>query len=304
MVHTNITADIEYIEQLVRTDPLYDMSSNSGVEFEWTAPWAYMRDPDTMYIKIDDDVLYMSEDAIPQLVHALEKRPDAFAMGANTVGHAEAVSWHYRNGAVLPFLPEAMDDPTRLNTTDVAPSWRTSELPLYRNGDLSDLPASYNITAPPPGNSSRWLPLPNTIRNLLRTPIGQVNTDAEAVYHSWAVVAQQHMSLFSHLGEANPEHTLTDYEAGDRDGILDMKGSRYRINVLAIWGRTVAQNPIGGKDDEWLITHSYPTSLARPYLVQTRSLVAHFSFHPQETGMELTDVRARYRAFANEKVCT
>lgn len=56
-------------------------------------------------------------------------------------------------------------------------------------------------------------------------------------------------------------------------------------------------------DDESDLTEAMPRKLGRPFLLETRALVSHFSFGPQSEGLRRTDLLARYRGFANEMVC-
>jgi hypothetical protein len=77
---------------------------------------------------------------------------------------------------------------------------------------------------------------------------------------------------------------------------------RYNLNFLAIWGRDVkAGLPI--TDDERELTQAIPERLGRPFVVDTRAVVAHHSFYIQKDGILSTDLLDRWRAFANENVC-
>lgn len=119
-------------------------------------------------------------------------------------------------------------------------------------------------------------------------------------WRSWAIGAQQHYSLFQRLEQGGD--ALNVYHAGNAEGIWDMQYMRYNINFMAMWGHMIQKVKIHGAD-EAMITMEIPAQLGRPFLVNTKSLVAHYSFGPQFGGMERTDVRKRYRAYANEKIC-
>lgn len=73
---------------------------------------------------------------------------------------------------------------------------------------------------------------------------------------------------------------------------------------MAIWGKDVLDNlPFDGPDDEHELSVGIPTKLNRPVLVNTHAVAAHFSFRTQHELYE-TDLLDRYRAYANEMVCT
>ncbi|KAF5854750.1 hypothetical protein ETB97_012265, partial [Aspergillus alliaceus] len=60
----------------------------------------------TVYIKIDDDVVFLDEMAIPRIVQTKIRRPDALLVSANVVNNP-ALGWlHYHIGAVRPYLPD------------------------------------------------------------------------------------------------------------------------------------------------------------------------------------------------------
>jgi hypothetical protein len=77
---------------------------------------------------------------------------------------------------------------------------------------------------------------------------------------------------------------------------------RYNLNFLAIWGRDV-KLALPVQDDELELTAKVPERLGRPFVVDTRAIVAHHSFSVQKDGILSTDLLDRWRAFANENVC-
>lgn len=340
VAHTKDEADLEYLDKLLQTEPLYskvsgydqvdstpvDSASGGGNsikdtlvnrtavhtisarQWDWSKSWEDMVDPETMYIKIDDDVLWIGKDTIPQLVHSLLKRPDAYAMASNTINEADTLFQHYHNGAILPFLPEPVNATTRQTGDSATTSWRPSELPPY---PLSTHPVEdeYNITAPLPSGyentTHRWLPLPATFANLHKTPVDRLDRNG---WREWTFAAQQHYSLLTHLEHTLPTsrhhdpHALEVYHFGDKDALYNMQLNRFSINFIAIWGRDVAAVKIEANDEPQM-TIDISRMLGRPFLVDTRALVAHFAFGGQGQGMEGTDVRERYRGLANEWVC-
>ncbi len=103
----------------------------------------------------------------------------------------------------------------------------------------------------------RWLPLENNYVNLLKTPI--VNAQYRAFgpgWWSWPMAAQQHYSLFEHL----EKNTMSRYWAGGEDGIWNVHYERQSINLIAIWGSSVAAK-LPAADDETELTVTIPKLL-------------------------------------------
>ena len=304
MANTDKQHDLSYLDTLVNTTDSYQAYHLKHLGFQ--SIWEHAVDNNTLYIKIDDDMIYIHEDAIPRLVQSRIAHPSAFDIAANIVNSPLTNWFHARTGAVLPYLPEPTPPQ---NHTIQNLTWRASSLPSYSTpvdiiydfGVLRDGLSLPSIGEPgaPTYKNHRWLPLPPSPQNLQKTPIAHSAYNAFGLaWTSWAIAAQQHYSLLSNI-ENNHMHK---YHFGDSDGMWDMQYDRYNLNFVAIWGRDVrASLPI--KDDEQELTSDIPRLLGRPLLVDTRAVVGHFSFGPQKEGMRETDLLARYEALAEERVC-
>ena len=189
-----------------------------------------------------------------------------------------------------------------------------------------------DVPGAPPFKGHRWLPLPGGLDkddNLWRTPMVESSYDPDGPdWGSWSLGAQAHYSFFENLENDN----LKVYHYGhgideDREGIWNMQYARMNINFMAIWGKDVLDNlPFETEDDElelsvgvnkkirrrmfcahaslvvstWTLT-DWVFSIA--LLVNTHAIAAHFSFRSQHEMYD-TDLLDRYRAYANEMVCT
>lgn len=266
-----------------------------------------------MYIKIDDDMVWIDDEAIPHLVSALIAHPEAHSIQANVVNSQWNQWYHYTTEAILPYLPEPESART-LNHN--SPSWKDSELPDYPVSALppGQGPALAADYAPEVSNQ-RWLPLPRTTRNLMRTPWGtgeslpDPKTSRKGAVN-WQIAAQEHFSLFHHI-----EHdSLGSYSFGrNTDGLWNTWWQHYNVNFMAFYGKTMKKRPFWGspkdaqyiRNDEVALTQIVPKELGMPVLVDTRAMVAHYAFHldGQREKLLKTDILARYRALANERVC-
>ncbi|KAI0131589.1 hypothetical protein F4776DRAFT_671595 [Hypoxylon sp. NC0597] len=342
MVHTLNEDDIHWLRGFVNEEPEYkyfDLGPCAGEKYGCI--WEFAVEKDTMYIKIDDDILYIHHDAIPQLVHTRLAQPHPYAVSAQLVNSPVTGLQQYHYGAIHPFLP----DPYHGTHRKAAEAWRPSELGLYPeamlplSGDLINVNSSYR--------GHRWLLLSNSSHDtveLTRTPMGAWNRNQGSeqiafgpAWKSWAIAAQQLYSLLYnlernqmhryHFGRAlnfedavyrkKPNNNTTDaagegtvqthhhyyYSGPGGEQLYDMQYERYNLNFFAIWGRDVAAGLPIREDDEAELTSEIPLRLRRPVVIDTRAVVAHQSFYTQREGINQTDLVDRFRAFANENVC-
>jgi len=311
----------------------------------------FATDENTLYIKIDDDMIYVHEETIPRLVYKRLEYPHPYAISANLIDSPTTAWLHYHTGAIKSYLPEPYPV-TRHGRSP--PTWKPSHLPphpddeQYRNFDWeptvdtslinsaikSDKALYHDFDLPPfPGH--RWLPLSQNSTSLLHTPMSRITADPWGPgVHSWALSAQQHYSLLENI-ESN---TLHSYWVAPipplGDGLWNMQYTRYNLNFIAVWGRDVVagahvrrisgpkkytpedpewNNGLGNAwgngivsemhDDEKNITADMPRAMGRPMVIDVQALAAHFHFHDQEVGMQMTDLLDRWRAYANDRVC-
>ncbi|KAI1094402.1 hypothetical protein F5B19DRAFT_55867 [Rostrohypoxylon terebratum] len=211
MVHTKKAEDIAWLNEFVKKNPLYKQKGlgSCGEEEATACVWDYLVDDNTLYIKMDDDILYIHHDAIPQLVHTRLAQPHPYAISAQLVNSPITSLQQYHYGAIHPFLPDPSPKPPyRACTTP----WRPSHFPLYPS--TAQLPAN-PLTITPPYTGHPWLLLTNSTQStslLKHTPVGHWSTYpanepllSTPGLTSWAVAAQQQYSLLYNL-ELNQMH--------------------------------------------------------------------------------------------------
>ena len=105
VVHTDIQEDLDYLETLVPRRAEYSKYEVKGT-YRWLAgSWEPVTDPDAVYVKIDDDVIYFSDNAISSVVKRITDNPHSFAVSANVVNNP-ALSWvHSHMGVYYPYWP-------------------------------------------------------------------------------------------------------------------------------------------------------------------------------------------------------
>ncbi|KAI1638642.1 hypothetical protein F4809DRAFT_239335 [Biscogniauxia mediterranea] len=347
MIHTDNQDDLAYLDRLVARRERYRIVNPGECQgSSYGCIWDPVVEDDTIYIKIDDDIVFIHPDTIPQLVHTRLKEPHPYAVSANLVNSPLTGYKHYDAGAIHPFRPDPHDAPRHR----ASETWRPSE---RREFPLSELPGldgnassvteavlAEHVDGAPPYEGHPWLLVAGgSSARLPQTPMGinraRLERDGEeavmgAAWRSWMIAAQQHYSLLQNLeddamwryhfgaaiepgyprsGEAALAHETALRHAElhglgpGAEQLLDTAYVRYNLNFVALWGHDVrAALPIA-EDDEQDITVTIPTRMQRPFVIDTRAVIAHLGFNPQQDGVRQTDLLDRWRAFANEMVC-
>ena len=317
LINTQDEDDLAWIHDVLPQVPEY-----KGIQLkEGTATWDFesvwrqglsaASREDAIYVKLDDDLLYLSPSAIPEVVSSLLRHPEAFTVLANLINCA-ALGWlHHHNNAILSYLPE-LNSPSDSDTHPDAygPSaWRASALPTFRVASTKKpfFDSDKDWEAGPPYPNHRWLPLRDNGTHLPLTPMWKTEYHPNSFdWNHWQLGAQQHYSFLSHLEalETDPL-ALSVYHFGDvRTSLFNTRFAHMNINLMAVWASDILDNfPFSvAEDDEAHFTITLPQELKKQVYVQTRAIAAHHSFGPQGE-MYQTDVLGRYRAYANEHVC-
>jgi hypothetical protein len=205
----------------------------------------------TMYIKIDDDIVYIEDSTIPAIVRTKLEHPNALLVSANAMNQA-GLSWiHQHLGVVKPYLPELKPIPHPHPKPRY--DWRASLLPDWEG------PEDFEVTVGdfrPPFPGHRWLPARH-LNNTDKTPIvtTEYATGTTGVT-SWTVGAQQHYSFLEHLEKGE----LWRYQFP----MWDYHYMRLSITFIAIWGDDIV--PVRKdmpSDDEEYLTVTLPEQLKR-----------------------------------------
>ncbi|KUJ12913.1 uncharacterized protein LY89DRAFT_699490 [Mollisia scopiformis] len=96
-VHTDNEEDLAYLEDLLKTSPRYSkhIQTQTYSDGWYTANWEPVKDPKAVYIKIDDDVVFIENKTISAVVTRLLDNPQYFAVSANVLNNP-SLSWvHY-----------------------------------------------------------------------------------------------------------------------------------------------------------------------------------------------------------------
>ena len=282
VVNTEEKADIKWLDKLVKKTKQYKKIEIEAVKGKdgYDAIWATC-EKQNVYIKIDDDIVFFDEEAIPNLVYSLIKHPEALGVAANLINSPETGWLHYHMGAIHAYLPELSRKKEDLRDPESSgpKAWRASALPEWSGGEMSfpiggfaagktDESAHLGPDVPgaPPFKGHRWLPLPGGDNDLWRTPMAESKYEENGPnWGIWSLGAQSHYSLLQNL--ENDELNRYYYGNGldpKREGIWNMAYERYNINLMAIWGKDILDNlPFDSFDDELALSVQVPLKLRR-----------------------------------------
>lgn len=305
--NTEVPEDLEYGEKIAEKTPEYTyLRINGGYMGIYLKAFT---EPDTIYLKMDDDIVFIDQSAIPRLVMTLVNNPRALLVSSNVVNNP-ALGWvHYHMGAVHPYVPEVRPQEEDLATKENG-AWRASELPTWAGADwqMPELTQFYELfgvddRARVP--SHRWIPTRNS-SFLYQTPVASSQYDAFGPnLQYWPLAAQAHYSLLENIEEKRLGRYFMVH-GSDEEAVStwDMRGSRISINFMVIKGSDLIDNlaSLQGRDDEDMLTVVLPRELNRAILVETTSVVSHFAFGPQ-INLIKTDILARYHNYAVQMIC-
>ncbi|TFB00788.1 hypothetical protein CCMA1212_007443 [Trichoderma ghanense] len=285
--------DLKFLKKLLASEPAYEKWEIDMSEGGFASSYDRIQD-DVMYVKMDDDIVYIEDSAIPSVVTTRAEHPEFFVVSSNVINQP-LISWiHWNLGAVKAYLPE-------LNKAYPAPKpgekldWRPSMLPSWQGSDDFEV-SEWN---PPDHQKHRWLPVKGHSDHILdRTPIVETEYDPFGPgWKKWQVAAQEHYSLFENIENDN----LRQY----RFGTWDFQLKRMGIQFIAMMGKDInLAKPIAA-DDEHHFAVTMPEQTGRHAVADGGGVVSHFSFGAQagDERIEQTDVLDRYRAYAEEYIC-
>ena len=307
--NTDNEEDIEYLHELIANTPSYkqiDIKEHgfAGYGLAWTT-----LEEGAIYVKIDDDVVFMADDTIPRIVTTKLAHAEYLLVSANMI-NSPLMGWiHYHMGAIHPYLPEYIDiesippsiapEPGKRPPPPKRVPWRHTQHPHWQG------PSDYffSFEEGPPSIKHRWLRLATTPENMVaqlkRTPISEseYSTWGNSL-QSWAIAAQQHYSFLENLYE----NQLDRYQFSPNALPWVTDYMRLSINLIAVNSTEIMSHlPMDTVDEEWL-TVRLPKKIGKSVAVDTHALATHFSFGTQG-NVATTDLLGRYLDYALENAC-
>lgn len=303
--NTNNSADLAYLDELLATHPRYKMIELPNVESSdandrYREAWSRLQ-RDTVYVKIDDDVVWIADDAIPRMVVRKLRQTDYVFVSASVINSPLMSKVHHDSGAYHAYLPahNTSTDNKLLqrlarDKEEGRTRWEVDQYPMWNGPDEYSLSHTdlYN------GHFPVWLRLPNS--EIQRTPIAGIEYAAWGPgWNSWSIAAQSHLSLLENLYNGTTKFYFQNLE----DEVWFTKYDRLSINLIAVWSNDILDNlPNESFDDEEWLSLTLPQKLQKNVAVETRALASHFSFGAQK-DVETTDLLARYADYTRNVAC-
>ncbi|KXZ52832.1 hypothetical protein GPECTOR_8g215 [Gonium pectorale] len=264
--------DVTFLEKLIQIRaPDYKKLVPQRLDKGYTGHYAWM-DPAQLYVKIDDDVVYIGDDAIDHMLaaHMLNRY---HLISANVINHQPLELPHSQKSAHWTYEQAVPDDKS---------SWR-----LQMRAPATAPGAAAGHPAPVPFRDNGW-----------------------ETWGDWRKAANVHYSFLANQAAGRlsvyefPHEQLWDFNK-------HFGYTRWRINMIMFQGATIDVHVYNMSsttgtypgDDEDFITRILPQQLNKTSAAVSRALAVHFSFYMQRAGLEnSTDLLDRYALLA-ENTC-
>ena len=269
---------VNHVAEAVSMTPEYSMV-DYGRFVPFTTLYEAFDDSSRVYIKLDDDIVYMSPNAIHDLVSAqLNATPSQCLFSANVINHTRLSNFHQKHGAMIPLYPSDPRDMRKPFTAEAPPMEAEQALPtFYYENDAY-------------GNCSFWSPMCALVvhENFLRN-----------------VRKPDRLELY----KGPPDIALHNLGVSEEPHLVENKHNRWSINFIALTKEIVDKielptNQYRGSyhnDDENVMTAIWTKDEDCESVAVTSSLVVHFSYHPTTLFLlARTDLLQRYRQLAIE----
>ena len=233
--------------------------------------WAALpRSNATLWIKLDDDIVWLAPHALSALAAEKLRRPSALFLSANVVNHPLLAHVHARTG-------------------------------LYEQADIA---AAATAAAGADADTSAFL---QTFVTEAQAPVFDYCTLCGAWRQARLARLQHEMLLFriGMLGVEGAVDAYASFARWDWDGVGLGAGGRWSINAFAFLGSDLErfdQGQCAQIDDEHYLSAEYGKVVGRhSFAMSGGALAAHFAFYPQregDDGLDATDLLERYAALA------
>eukprot|EP00933_Yihiella_yeosuensis_P017076 TRINITY_DN14368_c0_g1_i1.p1 TRINITY_DN14368_c0_g1~~TRINITY_DN14368_c0_g1_i1.p1 ORF type:complete len:619 (+),score=123.61 TRINITY_DN14368_c0_g1_i1:109-1965(+) len=253
--------DLEYLHLLIQQNaPHYVYPTVEGRRL--AKIYSVCKDPDVVYIKLDDDIVYIADEAIPQMVRE-RMRDRCGLVSANVVNHAILSPVHQDIGAIRNYFPHPDDQ-------------QNARMPWLRADDI--------------------LPLMAIEKKSQSQCVWQKWECAAWMHESFlSRLADGTQCAYDFGWHDFHSHGHGDYR-GDGQ-LVPFLHTRWSINMIAFKAEDLkdAVPEALAEDDEAELSVQVHARMSKRACAVGQALVAHFSYSKQEEGlMENTDLLERY----------
>lgn len=279
---------MDWLYSIVNQTPDYAISP-PGHEIESKA-----LEDNVMYIRIDGDIVFIEDNAIPTIVKTKLDNPSSLIVSANVINEAALASLHSHPGTALPYLPELYYvEELPKSRSQPKDDWRASNLP-YWQGPLN-FKVQKDFESPFEGH--RWLLSKDASSG--QDPIAaSIHTDTGPTLQEWTVGAQQHYSFLHHLEDDDLGYYKFPIWVDPTEPISENFGCFWANDAVAV--RHIFRHGMESRSsNNW---HK-PAGTHSHVIIDGKGLVSHYSARQGAAGLDATDLVSRYRAYAQERIC-
>ncbi|KAJ3290720.1 hypothetical protein HDU79_002982 [Rhizoclosmatium sp. JEL0117] len=287
--------DVDWINALAAKYPdFYEVTHTPPGDFNQN--YAHITAKEDMYIKVDDDVVFILDGTFEAMVAELWTRRDWYLLSANVVGHTIFNGIHNRFGALRAWTLNTENSGIVTKPANET-NWRVSHLPhvnvlkIKRIKTERDMPGSFYQ------RSYMKVDQEKGQEGLLKGSPLWLMKEGSFDACSWKsahCAGAVHYSFFEAVEQNNTERYF--FPTWD----LHSSGyQRWSIHMFAFWGKDVMGLDIAG-DDEQYLTVTYPEKVERHSGAVGNGLIAHLGYFTQEAVRTHTDVLDKYDALSRE----
>jgi len=280
-----IEEDIIYLQSLMEEVPEYNVPSVKGRYL--AKMYSVATDPEVIYIKLDDDIVYIGPDADRNII--------SYATRASNIEHKN-LSGNYGDASAyeIPLGLAHSYENLSINTFEVL-----AEAKL-REPDCSFVSANV---------------VNHAILGALHDEMGAMREEYRPIFDGWKAVIEKkaqsdclwrywecgewvHRSFLHHINRGTEDifkfskynfhtHGYGGYKSDDSPWITPFKTSRWSINFFAFTVHDLEGIDWDGldEDDESQISYMQPHQLQIPACAMGKALAVHFSYTLQEDGL-------------------
>ncbi|ORY41252.1 hypothetical protein BCR33DRAFT_718901 [Rhizoclosmatium globosum] len=264
--------------------------THNSENLSWIMELSYnhISDPNAIYLKIDDDIVFIEDGAIETMVYEVMSRKWAIVSG-NVVGNFYFTHLHHRSGALRPYAVDYDDKGILHPGSQTKVSWRVKKLPSVEPHDALSLSDSKK-------RRLGLVPQKAGFNTLEGSPLAKARKNPwdDCAWKSVHCGAASHYSVFDAIEESDTNRyhfAMWDIHAEGYE--------RFSINFLGFWGSLLVGQEVWS-DDELYLSHKLPEKLRIHNGVNGRALVAHLGYFTQDGIRNLTDVLEKYDALSQE----
>ncbi len=228
--------------------------------------YRYMTDRDTVFVRFDDDIVFVDIDAVERIVrHRLETQVGVASFGM--IWNNAICSWYAQQHGVIPHEFGTVGRPYCMDPV----GWADGQFAVRIHNLLLDYIEGRSVAPTPRDHSA----IVKSVRDLDPAPLRELEIEA---------TPGDKFALYQDIG-------------------LEV-GQQFSVSFFAALGSMYADLETPGvltphEEESWHTVHE-PRRLGQPNTIVGNAFVSHYTFFPQQPIVNATNILDRYRALAQK----